>query len=102
MSDIEKLAMLEQAFKAISAAQDAQDKLAPMMFCPESPVFEATDILIECLVSIVATAVGDDYKWVDWFVFENEMGRKGLEAGKTGRFKPIKTAEDLLEMINGT
>ena len=46
-----------------------------------------------------SAAIGDTATWLDWFVHENDCGRKGHEAGYDNRVKPIRTAEDLIDLI---
>lgn len=58
-------------------------------------VFGALDVAIKA----TAAALGDDEEWVWWMVHENECGRNGHEAGYDNTLRPIRTAEDLLDLI---
>ncbi|WP_292992567.1 hypothetical protein [Nitrosomonas sp.] len=52
-------------------------------------------------ISIVATLIGDTKVGLDWFLFENECGDKGYEAGiDEGETRPIKTVEDYLWLVD--
>ena len=45
--------------------------------------------------------LGDDTEdtWLDWYCYENDMGKKGYDAGYDGELKPITTLEDLADLI---
>lgn len=47
----------------------------------------------------LACALRDDSGWIDWYICENDCGKKGLEGGYNGKTKPIRTVDDLLEVI---
>ena len=47
----------------------------------------------------VMQKIGDDSNWLDWFIFENDCGEKAMEAGYDKNLKPIKTIDDLIELI---
>ena len=67
---------------------------------PGSPFFSAAFELSNVAIKATASAIGDRYKWVDWYVIANDCGRNGREAGYTAyQLKPIRTAEDLLDLI---
>jgi hypothetical protein len=42
----------------------------------------------------------DPEGWIMWYILENEYGTKGYDAGYKGDMKPIKTPEDLLQLMN--
>ena len=95
-----------QALYNWSMAVDAANKLiepvrSALMLPPESPVNEALDGLIQALTEATAKLVGDKDGWLDWYANENDFGRKGLEAGGALNTKPIKTLDDLLDLIEG-
>jgi hypothetical protein len=35
---------------------------------------------------------------VEWFVYENDCGRNGYEAGPEGEIRAVKTVEDLMDL----
>jgi hypothetical protein len=44
----------------------------------------------------------DEYivDWVNWYIWENDFGEKSMEAGENDNLKPIKTIDNLFEVIN--
>lgn len=62
--------------------------------------YRFVDDLLDDHVKFVATLVGDTKAGLDWFLFENECGDKGHEAGiDEGEMRPIKTVEDYLWLV---
>ena len=51
--------------------------------------------------NMLSKLLGDDTDdtWLDWYCYENDMGKKGYDAGFDGEVKPIKTLEDLADLI---
>lgn len=39
--------------------------------------------------------------WVNWYIFENDCGKRMLSAGYNGQEKPIKNIRDLWEVVHG-
>jgi hypothetical protein len=44
-------------------------------------------------------AISNNSQWLAWFVWDNDCGSKGLAAGINGDINPIKTVDDLFELI---
>ena len=100
MDRTEKLKMLNNLFtinNEIDAVVDAMRSTHnPDPSCGlYNAVFGALDVAIKA----TAAAIGDDEEWVWWMVHENECGHRGHEAGYTNALKPIRTAEDILDLI---
>lgn len=66
---------------------------------PGCRLYSAIFELLETAIAATSAAIGDNNKWIDWFIHDNECGRRGHEAGYTDQLKPIKTAEDILDLI---
>jgi len=49
----------------------------------------------------LAELVGDGYEWLNWYCFDNDMGKKACKAGWEGDMRPITQAADLLWLIEG-
>jgi hypothetical protein len=50
-------------------------------------------------INLLSEAVGDDSDWIEWYVFENEMGKKGMEAGYNGKEEKITNLDQLWGLI---
>lgn len=64
---------------------------------PES--YEFLNILFDKYVQNIAKMFGDESNWIDWYIYENEYGKRKLEAGEKGNLKPIKNVKDLYKLI---
>lgn len=85
------------------AIENAESLIAPvrdvLMLAPESPVNEALDGVISALTESTSKLVNDKVGWLEWYATENDFGRKGHSAGYMGHEKPIKSLEDLMDLI---
>jgi hypothetical protein len=68
--------------------------------------FELVDKLFEIALKYLCELMNDDFNdgWIPWFVYENDWGNKGFEAGiangKTKvKSKKIKTTSQLYDLI---
>lgn len=63
---------------------------------PESKVANAMYSVYSKYTDLVAEKIGDEDGWLEWFLWDNDAGRKGLMANKPGkRMRRIKTLKDL-------
>lgn len=74
----------------------------------ESPLNEAFySVFHTAFIAIEHAATGkaptkDDFGiegWIDWFIYENDIGERGGEAGYDGNHKPVKTIDDVLDLM---
>lgn len=50
-------------------------------------------------LKLIAKLMDDKTEWVSWFVYENEFGKRKLEAGYNNNLKPITTAKQLYKLM---
>ena len=86
------------AHDAVHAQLDAlKPTLNPDPGCPlYNAIFELLNVAIMATAEAIGGSAGE---WLDWFVIENDCGRKAHEAGYDNRLRPIRTVEDLLDLI---
>lgn len=65
----------------------------------DSRVFELFSMLDDYMLTLLEEVIGDDDKWVEWYIYENDCGGRGFEAGYDGIKKPINSVDDLVELI---
>ena len=46
-------------------------------------------------IHLIELAMSDTSEWIDWFVYENDFGARGMEAGYDNALRPIATFDDL-------
>jgi len=59
------------------------------------PLFDAVWRGFERVVSVV-----DDGEWISWFVYDNELGKKGLSVIINEKKMKVNTVKALLKIIN--
>ena len=100
MTRAEKLKMLNDLFAAHDDIQRHIEALKSTLNPdPGCAFYESVFKLLDVAVNVTASAIGDNSEWLEWMVHENDCGRRGHEAGYTDQLKPIRTAEDLLDLI---
>ena len=104
MSREEKLARLNrwvEDHNRMEAQMEALDSVVGPMV--ESPLFEAVWDMFDSYTEAVAANVGDTQKWLDWYLWENDMGKKGLGASPNADTEPVAvdSTEKLLRAIEG-
>lgn len=101
MTRYEKMLAIQDWMFAI---ENAESLIAPvrevLIIAPESPINEALDIVIDALTKTTSKLIGDHMAWLDWYADENDFGRNGLKAGLKGLEKPIKSLNDLMDLID--
>ena len=58
------------------------------------------DNLFNDQIRLVAELIGDSKDGLEWFVYENECGNKGHQAGIDGDMRHIRTVEDYLWLVD--
>lgn len=65
----------------------------------ESPFYHAIFAMEEAYTNAVSIMIGDDANWLNWYRFDNKMGKGNMKAGFGNRLKPINCLEALLKLI---
>lgn len=100
MTQEQKLAALTRWQQAMEKADSTIDPVISLLqLQPESPICDVVWRLQSALTAATADLVGDQAEWLSWYAMENDMGRKGLEAGWMGAEREIRTLEDLMWLI---
>ena len=84
-------------YKSIRAAYEPLEDA--LNLGPENPIFEALYSTFDAYSEVLEQLVGDTGGWLDWYVHENELGGKGMEAGPVDDMRPIRTLADLAWVI---
>lgn len=103
MTPDEKLAHIQAWHDAMTRADDAiQPVIDALKLCGEDPITNTVWQLQTDLTRAYAALLDDAFESLAWYAGENDMGRKGREAGISGTLRPIRTVEDLLWLIEVT
>lgn len=103
MTREQKLLHIQAWRDAMTRADDAiQPVIDALALCGEDPITNTVWQLQTDLTRAYAALIDDALESLSWFACENDMGRKGMEAGVAGSLRPIRTVEDLLWLIEVT
>lgn len=91
---------LEIIFSAMRDSIREDNIFTTLGISPESRLRTSSTLLFEALVDVAIVITDDDNGWIEWYVYENDLGSKAMEAGKPGNLKPITNARELLEVMS--
>ena len=103
MTREQKLLHIQAWHDAMTKADETiQPVIDALALCGEDPITNTVWQLQTDLTRAYAALIGDAFESMSWYASENDMGRKGMEAGLSDTLRPIRTAEDLLWLIEVT
>lgn len=103
MTREQKLAHIQAWHDAMTRADDAiQPVIDALKLCGDDPITNTVWQLQTDLTHAYAALLDDAFESLAWHAAENDMGAKGREAGTGSDLRPIRTAEDLLWLIEVT
>ena len=103
MTRDEKLAHIQAWHDAMTKADETiQPVIDALALCGEDPITNTVWQLQTDLTRAYAEILDDALEWLSWYASDNDMGRQGREAGFSDTPRPIRTAEDLLWLIEVT
>ena len=92
--------LIREWAKRIAAIEAAHADLCRLtLAAPESPLIDAGLRIAESYTHATSELVGDTNGWLTWYWLENEMGAKALAAGRDPEIVPVRTVEQLIEII---
>lgn len=92
----QQVELLKQWQDAITAVDAEVDKVMEVLrIDPECPLFESIWKLQDVYTQYLSDKLGLG-DWIYWYQYDNEMGKKGHEAGVVGNLRSIKSFEDLI------
>jgi|688.fasta_scaffold716627_1 hypothetical protein len=89
-----------QALKKFMEEQDKLDAALKIISPSGTSVCEFGNEFIDDYIKLLEESVGDRENWIAWYVFENEFGKKGLEAKMpNGETKKIRSEKQLYDFF---
>ena len=103
MTREQKLAHIQAWHDAMTKADEAiQPVIDALKLCGDDPITNTVWQLQTDLTRAYAALLDDAFESLAWHAAENDMGAKGRVAGIGSDVRPIRTAEDLLWLIEVT
>jgi hypothetical protein len=100
MNREETKALIESLVESHKAGENARLQAAKAIGCrPENPLFDAMSQMETIAIKAVSKLIGDDGEWLDWFIWENDCGSRGMKcsAGYGPNLMEIHSVDDLLD-----
>lgn len=104
MNRDETKALIESLIECHLAGENARLQAAKAVGCrPENPLFDAMSKMETLAIESVSNLIGDEGQWLDWFIWENDCGKRGMQCsvGTTSEMMAIRTIDDLLDARGG-
>jgi hypothetical protein len=100
----DKLSILKDLEKYVKKSTKLVDSLLKQGYAVESPIVDTIDCLENQALWMAEKVVGDlpvphNGGWITWHIYENDFGKKKLEAGYDKNLKPICNWNDVLDLI---
>lgn len=93
---------IEECIKQFQEIETLYDDCYKLLGCdPESKFFTILYNTHTKYVKTLSESINDDFNWIDWYIWENDCGKKEYEAkaSKWKKEKKIKNVEDLVNII---
>jgi len=94
--------LLDELMELIKQNNAAREDLGRVLdFGIESPIFQTSDAITRFATEILERMILPDKEtdWIDWYLWENDMGKNCHTAGYDGVMRPIITTTDLYELM---
>jgi len=103
MTKAERIKLLEECLARLRQMDDVNKTLIQLFNGSfEAPAHACFYDLFIAYSRLVSEKVGDDSDWLGWFIFDNDCGKKALEAkaGSWKKARKIRTVKDLEAIIS--
>ena len=102
MTDKQALNLLETWLDHYNDVNKVFDKLDDLTgSAPDSKLQNPVWQMFQAYTGVVSALIGDDGEWLYWYLYDNEQGKREMEAEVNGKTRKIKTLKDLLKVIKG-
>jgi hypothetical protein len=98
---MDKKQLLEEYMQSVKSLNKMTDSLRKVgiVFNDDliATIYKPTDYAAKAIEELINP---NGFDWIEWFIWENNFGESGLDAGFDGKTKPIKNVDDLWELMN--
>jgi hypothetical protein len=84
--------------KAFIKEQDKLDAVIKVISPTSTGVVEFGNKFIDDYIKVVEIALGDEYNWFSWFVFENDFGKNNMEVQVNGEEYKISDEKQFFDI----
>lgn len=102
MTTQEKIKLVNELvahYKKLTKTFDSLDDL--MGSSPDSKIYTVVWAGFEAYTKTVSLAIGDNFDYVSWHIWDNNCGKRGLDVSWDNNTRKVfvKTAKDLIKVI---
>jgi hypothetical protein len=102
MTDKQALNLLETWLDHYNDVDKVFDELNDLIGgMPDSKLQNPVWQMFQGYTGVVSHLIGDRGEWLYWYLYDNEQGKREMEAEVNGKVRKIKTLKDLLRVIKG-
>ena len=102
MTSKEKISRVKELTKHYKNMEVLSEKIENIFGTCDGKLYDVMYDMFDAYTDNVSNAIGDDFEYLHWFIFENECGRRGLTCSFQKKFYKIKTETDLVNFIELT
>lgn len=88
--------VLEDYVASASELKETFEELSTKGIQITTPLSERLWAMSDRYGALIEAIIGRRTGLLEWFIWENDCGKNGIEAGQEGDVRPIKTVDDLV------
>jgi len=94
-------AEFNQAINSLKSFKEIKRNISNNLrtLCNDFTVIDFTYVFEDAYIHLIELAMNDKSGWIDWFIYENDFGKKEMAAGYDTVVKPIKNNDDLYDLM---
>lgn len=96
----DKKTLLVEWLDQHNATHSTYQQMKDLFDCnPECKAVSSMSTLFDKYTKLVSEKVGDKGEWLEWYLWDNEAGKRGSEVTINGKKIKVKNLDDLLKVI---
>lgn len=102
MNKQEAKELIEKLQQRIQAFEVASKDLSKLIGYPSGEFGESIGYLVDLLIETTSVVIGDEQKWLSWFIYDCEFGKKPMVATVDGKEYLVDSIDVLLNVIKAS
>jgi hypothetical protein len=99
MNTEEKIKLIEEVIKRYKELSKGMDEVSALFGSADSNFTNSVWNTFDAYVDCVGKLIGDEFDYINWFIFENDCGKGHMECGFEGKEYKIKNIKDLVKFM---
>ena len=102
MNKQESKQLIEKLQKCIQSFEVASEDLSKLIGYPSGEFGESIGYIVDMLVETTSIIIGDEQKWLSWFMYDCEFGARPIVATVAGEEYLVDSIDVLLNVIKAS